>query len=240
MQERTSHRFQDLIDAATKVFVERGYRRTQMADVAQVMGVAKGTLYLYVESKEALFDVACRFADAPRPLQPPALPVPTPPKGATLEYITAQLSRTPVLPLLRSLLEQKRGADARAGLEEFVGALYDELADHRRSLKLIGQSARDLPELAEVWFGTTRAGVVGLLTKLLEAGVAAGSLTPMPDAGAAARAIVETAVFWAIHRHWDPHPQTVDEAAAKATVLQFTVGALTPSRARSNEKGSAS
>jgi AcrR family transcriptional regulator len=45
-------RFDQLVDCATKVFVEQGYRRTQMADVAEVMGVAKGTLYLYVESKE--------------------------------------------------------------------------------------------------------------------------------------------------------------------------------------------
>ena len=32
---------------------------------AEAMGVAKGTLYLYVESKEALFDLTCRSADAP-------------------------------------------------------------------------------------------------------------------------------------------------------------------------------
>ena len=49
-------RFPDLIQAATRVFLAQGYRRTQMADVAAAMDAAKGTLYLYVESKEALFD----------------------------------------------------------------------------------------------------------------------------------------------------------------------------------------
>ena len=57
-------RFQDLLEAATAVFLEQGYRRTQMADVAARMGVAKGTLYLYVESKDALFDAVLRHADA--------------------------------------------------------------------------------------------------------------------------------------------------------------------------------
>ena len=76
-------RFHDLVEAATSVFLEQGYRRTQMADVAARMGVAKGTVYLYVESKEALFDAVIRHADHREPLQlPDALPIPTPPPGA--------------------------------------------------------------------------------------------------------------------------------------------------------------
>ena len=58
-------RFQEMIAAATGVFIAQGYRRTQMVDVAQAMGVAKGTVYLYVESKEALFDAVVRYADQP-------------------------------------------------------------------------------------------------------------------------------------------------------------------------------
>ena len=52
-----------LVECATQVFITQGYRRTQMADVAKALGVAKGTLYLYVESKEALFDLVVRSAD---------------------------------------------------------------------------------------------------------------------------------------------------------------------------------
>jgi AcrR family transcriptional regulator len=66
-------RLDRLVDVATAVFTERGYRRTQMADVAAAMGVAKGTLYLAVASKEALFDLVVRFADGP-PWPVPPLP----------------------------------------------------------------------------------------------------------------------------------------------------------------------
>jgi AcrR family transcriptional regulator len=75
-------RFQDLIDAATSVFIAQDYRRTQMGDIAKAMGLAKGTVYLYVESKDALFDIVLRSADAPRPIAlPPSLPVRTPPEA---------------------------------------------------------------------------------------------------------------------------------------------------------------
>src|SRR5258708_36324310 len=90
-------RFDQLVDCATKVFVEQGYRRTQMADVAGAMGVAKGTLYLYVESKEALFDLVCRQADVPAPRALPAkLPLATPSSKATLEYIASRLAENGV------------------------------------------------------------------------------------------------------------------------------------------------
>src|SRR5262249_60488245 len=66
-----ANRIEKLVDCATEVFIDQGYRRTQMEDVAAAVGIAKGTLYLYVDSKEALFDLVARFADGPRPLPNP-------------------------------------------------------------------------------------------------------------------------------------------------------------------------
>jgi hypothetical protein len=43
-------RLEQLVDAAARVFIEQGYARTQMAEVAAALGVAEGTIYLYVET----------------------------------------------------------------------------------------------------------------------------------------------------------------------------------------------
>src|SRR5438132_1571972 len=86
-------RIAELVRCATDVFILQGYRRTQMADVAAALGVAKGTLYLYVESKEALFDLVARHAGSEAPLENPSvLPVPTPKPGRTLRYIRDRLA----------------------------------------------------------------------------------------------------------------------------------------------------
>jgi AcrR family transcriptional regulator len=45
----------DLLAHAERLFRERGYRDTRMIDIAKEAGVAKGLLYWYFESKEALF-----------------------------------------------------------------------------------------------------------------------------------------------------------------------------------------
>ena len=69
------------VDAATRIFIAQGYRRTQMADVAAAMSIGKGTLYGYVESKAALFQFALEHCDDNKPIEAPALlPIPTPPR----------------------------------------------------------------------------------------------------------------------------------------------------------------
>ena len=49
-----------IIEQALKMFSERGFYRTRMADIASDLGVSKGAIYQYFESKEQLFVEAIR------------------------------------------------------------------------------------------------------------------------------------------------------------------------------------
>lgn len=44
-----------ILSAALELFGRYGFRRTSIDDIARTAGIAKGTVYLYVENKEALF-----------------------------------------------------------------------------------------------------------------------------------------------------------------------------------------
>ncbi|MBY0273719.1 TetR/AcrR family transcriptional regulator [Candidatus Binatia bacterium] len=220
-------RLPQLLDAATRVFVEQGYRRTQMADVAAAMGVAKGTLYLYVESKEALFDLVCRYGDQPpKSASDVAFPVRSPKAGATLRYVRDELQRHQGVPALGAAVARKRPGDMADEIAAIVGELYDQLAANRRRIKLIDTSARDYPELAKLWFEGARGGLLELLAGYLKARIARGLIAPVPDVDATARLVLETIVFWAVHRHFDSRPEKVGEDVARATVVQFVVRAL--------------
>lgn len=220
-------RLEQLVQVATRVFLEQGYAKTQMADVATALGVAKGTVYLYVESKEALFDLVARYADAPRPFEKkPALPVRTPRPGATIKYVRERVAQSRVPPTLAKAQAHSRVHDARAEFEAIVRELYDTLAANRWGIKLLDRSAQDFPELAAVWFEGARGGLIALLTQYLDERVRRRVFWSVPDTAVAARLIIETVVFWAVHRHADPHPQVVDEAVAKDTVVQFLTRAF--------------
>ena len=133
-----------------------------MADVAEALGVAKGTLYLCVESKEALFDVALRYADAPRPIAaPPTLPVPTPPRGRTLRHVQERLARDPASPTLREALGRGRANASAEELAKIARELHQAMARNRTGIKLVDRCAAEYPELAKVWFGMGRGALLG-------------------------------------------------------------------------------
>ncbi len=218
-------RLHDLVQAATDAFIAQGYRRTQMADVAAAMGLAKGTLYLYVESKEALFDLVVRSADREGPIElPPELPVPTPEPGATIEYVARALSERQAFPALQGALARRRAGNVRRELETILRELYETLARNRTGVKLIDRCAPDHPDLAALWFGRGREFLLALLVQYLDH--RKNHMSPFPAPAIAARMVLETLVFWAVHRHWDPAPQQVDDRVAEDAVVQLLLDAL--------------
>jgi AcrR family transcriptional regulator len=220
-------RFHALIQTATAVFLEQGYRRTQIADVAARMGLAKGSIYTYVESKEALFDCVLRYADqADRIEMPETLPIHTPAPGATLATLEGRIAEEVALPVLSAALARARVVNAAAELETVLGEVYDVLARHRTAIKLLDRCAADYPELAKLWYRDGRETALSLLARYVDDRIRRGRFRRFDDSTVAVRIVLETLVFWAVHRHWDPSPQPVDEERAKATALAFLTRAL--------------
>ena len=60
-----SDRLVKLLDAAAEAFVEHGFQRTQMDDIAERLGVSKGTIYRAVDSKDTLFAAVIAWGDTP-------------------------------------------------------------------------------------------------------------------------------------------------------------------------------
>jgi TetR/AcrR family transcriptional regulator len=57
-QRRKGARPGEILDAALDVFVRQGFPATRVQEVARQAGVTTGTVYLYFESKELLFEAA--------------------------------------------------------------------------------------------------------------------------------------------------------------------------------------
>lgn len=59
-RRRKEARPQELTAAALALFTEKGFAATRLDDIAARAGVSKGTLYLYFDSKEGLFEAVIR------------------------------------------------------------------------------------------------------------------------------------------------------------------------------------
>lgn len=54
-KRRKEARPEEILDAALDLFTNKGFSSTRMVDIAKQAGVSKGTLYLYFDSKELIF-----------------------------------------------------------------------------------------------------------------------------------------------------------------------------------------
>ena len=52
-------RLSEVIDAAAKVFAQRGYHGASTQDIADVMGIRQGSIYYYFASKEVALEAVC-------------------------------------------------------------------------------------------------------------------------------------------------------------------------------------
>lgn len=226
-------RLAQLIDAATRLFIDRGYRLTQMADVAERLGVAKGTIYGYVESKEALFDAAVRFADGNADLPTASdFPLRAPAPGQTVAYIRQRIAAESADMVLLHVVTGKRVIrDAGNEVEAVLSDLYRRIARNRLALKLVDRCAVDYPELARVWFEEGRSAQLQLLVELLQSRGAKKRYRFVAHPEVVARTIIETVAFWAMHRHFDPAPQTIDDAAAESAAIDLILHGLVEKRA---------
>jgi AcrR family transcriptional regulator len=228
VRKAASVRLKELIAAATRTFIAKGYRRTRMDDVTRAMDLSPGAIYRYVESKEALFDLIIRGSASAGPdWDKVRIPLPTPKPGATLSFIRRTLEREGRCEVLEAALGRRSPRDVRAELEGLVRELFAKTARFRTSIKLLDAAALDWPELARLWSEQWRSNQVGRLATYLDRRISQRLLRPVPDTKAWARLIIESVAFLAMHRHYDPHPTPMDERTAEETVVSAVVRALT-------------
>ena len=56
MRRREGDKEKDILQAAVKVFAEQGYYQAKIAKIAEVAGIAAGSVYLYFRNKESILE----------------------------------------------------------------------------------------------------------------------------------------------------------------------------------------
>lgn len=227
---RSPQRLQTILDAALRIFGRVGFARAQIADIAREAGVSTGTLYNYVESKDALLLLCVERAYTPDVPLPEEFPVPAPSWDETLKRLEAGIDRFGRLDRLDKALAGDPPADIVEELRGIIEELYDLVATTRRGATALERSARDLPELAQVYFGRVRRRLLGNLGSYLEDRSDRGLLPPLPDPQVAARFAAEAVTWFARHRHGDPDAADISDDMARETAIVLVVRALTRGR----------
>jgi len=197
-------RLRTLVEAGARMFALHGFARTQMADIAREAGVAMGTPYRYAESKEAFFDLGVRYGFGVDPLEGvSALPVPERDPGQTLAFLEEFLHGRGVFRTLERAIDGPGPGSAKLARVEaarIVGAIYDEIDANHLGFRIVDRSAREWPALAELFFQQARQRIVVLLERYIARRIERGSFGASAHAGVAARHVLETCAWFAMHR----------------------------------------
>jgi AcrR family transcriptional regulator len=216
-----------LLEAATEVFGRHGLKAAKMTDIAAAAGVAVGTVYNYVEGKDALFWLLVTQGAGQRlDADPHELPVQAPAQQVVLDRLRAAVARNFDLPALDQALTQQNAEDAGAELRAILEELYDRTAATRRQARLLERSALDLPELFQVFFVETRRGLLDRLRRYLHTRMRTGQLRPVADPLVAARYLLEAVTVFARHRHFEVDPLPVDDDTCRQVVVDLLVASL--------------
>src|SRR5256712_188261 len=140
----------EIVAAALELFAERGFAATKLAEVARRAGVTKGTLYLYFDSKEALFKAMVRETIVPVIAQGEAL-------ARSFTGSARELFERLVREYWRLV-----GETALAGIP-----------------KLMMAEAANFPELARFYYDEVVTRGHRLMASVIERGVAHGEFRPV-------------------------------------------------------------
>lgn len=196
-----------------------------MADVASEAGMSSGSVFTYVESKEALFHLVFLHGFGLLDDEALHLPLPTPEPGETVKVIEESLRAVPI-PALREALRRKQPIDIAAELRGVIEERYSIQERLWPVLAVIERCAVELPEIEEFYFGRTRVGYFARFASYLERRTESGYLRSMPDAEVTARLISESISWFAWHRHEGRDAELYDDSVARDTVVEFACAAL--------------
>ena len=222
---RAPDRLEDIADGALDVFLQKGYRRTRMTDVAETAGVSPGLLYTYAASKEALFRLVL-LRELGVGLDQTSLPAPTPSADDVQALIRRALRDLGTIPTLDAAADTADPTDASAELAAIVGEHYDRVQRYRRVISLVERSSFDWPELADRFYRRGRRPFVSRLGEYIARRVKSGHFAPVPDPDVAARFVIETVAWFANHRYGDYDGAQIDDRLARDTVIRLIVAAF--------------
>jgi AcrR family transcriptional regulator len=233
VRTRSKEKLDQIVAAALRVFIARGFKGTRVEAVADAAGVGPGTIYLYVRSKEALFELTLRLAFGEPPPGVDSLPYEGEIGPAVVDWMWQRLHAVSPFARLRAAAERTEPADARAEFTGVVEELWAWQSRYWGALELLEQCGREWPELEMLFYMQFRRELLDLGARYLGRRMEQGLLLPYPDAGTAARVLAETVTFFAMHRHVRPDSAHLDESISLETVLRLLKRGFLPGGAES-------
>lgn len=225
-RKRAPNRLDQIADAATEVFIQDGFAAAKVTRIAQRAKVGPGTVYLYAEGKEALFDLALRRALEDPTVWAMSLPHPSPLPGAVADALWRCLQNASHFPQLWLAGESPPPDDVPAEVEGILREMYRWLTRYRHAIKLIERCGTEFPDVAQVFYRRFWRGGIRRVGDYLVRRMAEGAIPARGDGLAAAHLTIEGLAWMAVHRPWIADAAEIPSSVAEDTAIGMLIPAI--------------
>jgi AcrR family transcriptional regulator len=190
-RSNTKKREREIIDVAARIFHKQGYADTSVQDVADAVGILKGSLYYYIDSKEdLLFRVLEEVHEDAQSILDQVEAMDAPPLERLAEYLrkhvaynTGNLTKVAVYYHDFSLLSAERRKtiiEQRHKFERFVVGLIKEAQEEGTvseavDAKLAAYSALGMANWVYTWYSprgkTSTSELANVIAELIRGGL---------------------------------------------------------------------
>lgn len=207
-RRRPDARPDEILDAALNVFTEKGFSAARVEDVAAAAKLSKGAVYLYFDSKEALFEALVRrFAE---------------------QVVAVGAARFP------AMAQEDPEAALRSAIRFLVGVLSDPIAS--APPRLVLAEAQRFPAMAALYRREVLAIGHSIIGALIAAGVSRGQFRDVPRE-IALKSTMGPILAHMIITHIFPDPDTppADPVATADALADILLHGLKPRSAPTEE-----
>lgn len=189
----SNERIKAIRDAATNLFLQQGYSKTQISHIAKAVGVSVGTIYLDFAGKREIMQFMLKstidpdFADREfkRPITNDIF--------SGLEKEVADLFEREEAEFAKHLENDATGY----GFEELISNAFDLMAKYAASCLFIEKNQFDFKFLAEQ-YKTHRTRFFNVMSQYLRLFVQQGTIRPIEQLELTTMLIVELLSWWAM------------------------------------------
>lgn len=184
---RPPNRLDQIVSGATRAFIDLGYHRAKIHHIADQAGVGPGTVYLYAEDKEALFELAVlRSLESPI-VAHPILPYRKTAAPGQRQLLTDCLHEVAQFPQLWVAAQRREPREAEAEYSGILLELVRWIRRYRNAILLSDRNRVDWPPLAQLFDRVVWNDLHQRLTSYLDSRMRGHLLAPIGDPAAVAR-----------------------------------------------------
>jgi AcrR family transcriptional regulator len=213
-------RLRAIYDAASYLFINKGYARTQMKDIAKHINLSTGMLYVYFDSKKTLLDFLLKATVDPAFFS----------REHTLP-LTANMFSELNIELIAAFEENTRTFSSHTDLvrypyEEMLSDAFDIIRKYGTGCLIIENNPDDVGTLKQ-YYDNYRTAFFSQVLGYVQCYIQNGSFRAVPYVDYTVQLIIETISWWAMHVMNDAYElnREIDPAVAKAVCLDNLINA---------------